>query len=206
MNARRVNRSVKSINRKKRSRNPPAASIGNNCNPTTAFKLDERFFRNSILPVALANHWIETDTQIGLFRLDIPIDGPVRTLAFSEPNIFALHILVEQLENEAIANPVTLTILYSNGSQYTFNQSDIDKEYDLYYVTITPINITVYEDTQSHIVNTVNFELKESAIIGINVTNAQFIKTRSFNPAAYIIGTNTSVNTRARSLYDFRNK
>ncbi|UPW36488.1 hypothetical protein [Dipodfec virus UA23Rod_1661] len=201
MNARRVNRSVKSINRKKRSRTTPAATIGNNCNPTTGFTLDERLFRNSILPLALANRWIETNTQIGLFEYNIPITENTDTIVFSEPNIFAVRILINA-NNNGVKKDLELNIKYNDNTIKNFIQTDIDTTVDIYYITITPINITVYEETPTNIVNTKDFNLKTASIIGINVTNGMI--QDSEENKVFTIQSQTSVNTFQRKLYNFK--
>lgn len=44
------------------ARSAPSTAVANNCNPTVSSYIDYSYFRNSVLPVALANKWIEVTT------------------------------------------------------------------------------------------------------------------------------------------------
>lgn len=48
---------TKRYNRNKQERHPPLAQINNNCNPLVSYNIDERTFKEHILPTAIANNW-----------------------------------------------------------------------------------------------------------------------------------------------------
>lgn len=90
-------------NRRKRTRDPPLAVIGNVTSPVHPIGIDERTFRDAYLPMALANQWIkvpkltkvtnELDTNqltaildisedlynTALFYVTVPLDHPGNT-------------------------------------------------------------------------------------------------------------------------------
>lgn len=72
-------------------RSPPVTQIANNCNPTISRNLDYSYFRNSILPVAIANNWIDISATPVLNEItrNIPDDSQVINLP---PNCVGFNI------------------------------------------------------------------------------------------------------------------
>ncbi|UNI72383.1 MAG: hypothetical protein [Chaetfec virus UA24_3359] len=163
MNARRVNTQLKNTNRNKQPRNSPAASIGNHCNPTTSFSIDERFFRRAILPLAIANNWISKPNNnfIRINSIDNVINIPNRTyISF----IISLHsngaataarhaILKLTFADNQTQNIHFLTSgdLYLNATRTMFNttelisQTNIIKIENVSYINLYYVDI-LYEN------------------------------------------------------------
>lgn len=176
MNANRVYQRIRRTNRSKKQRNSPIASIGNNCNPSLSFKFDERIFRNTILPLAVANKWVDLNKNI--YMVDTPQDvGPdLHTIVFDQSDIFALRFNVITQTDNLVPN-TNITILYSNGTSYTASITDSGIKDHIYQISITPINATVYEMPpygNSQEKNFISFNMVSSSIVGINLNKCTF--------------------------------
>lgn len=175
MNANRVYQRIRRTNRSKKQRNPPIASIGNHCNPSLSFKFDERIFRNTILPLAVANKWISVNDNI--YMIDTPqyVEPGTTTAVFTYSDIFAIRFNVTKRSPQPIN--ITIDILYSNGATYSETIPIPALKTVVYQVSITPINATIYqmEPPGDNIKEKfVSFNMQSASIVGVNLTNCNF--------------------------------
>lgn len=143
MNEKYVSRCEKRINRRKRTRDPPVAVIGNIASPVHPVSIDERIFRNSILPMALANKWIEVNSP--------DVVGHVENITVAEGTndfTFTPGVYVCAYFTAYISAPTTLrlyfTITYGDGSQRSFQSNNVSGSGLVYFdVLITPICVMI---------------------------------------------------------------
>lgn len=65
-------RSIRRRSTRNSDRTPPPTSIGNHCNPTVSRNIDFGYFRDTVLPVALANKWMDINGSISFYDYTIP--------------------------------------------------------------------------------------------------------------------------------------
>lgn len=175
MNANRVYQRIRRTNRSKKQRNSPIASIGNNCNPSLSFKFDERTFRNTILPLAVANKWVDLNKDIYMIDTPQDVEPNTTTAVFTYSDIFATRFNITNGTNRNI----TINILYSDGTNHS-EQLDVESNDRIYQISITPINATIYQMPplgNYQLQKFVSFNMVSSSIVGINLENCTFDPT-----------------------------
>lgn len=209
MYAQRVNRRVRETNRRKQSRYSPSASIGNHCNPSTAFQLDRRLFERSILPVALANGWVPSQsppsnpTDFVYDSVPLNVSSGDTSLSFNESdNVLGIYINVTL----GSTSSRKITLVYANGTSRSynfFNQSNLSGRRVIY---INPFTVTGYGDTDtSNIVS----DPVESYIVGVTLQNMTIYVSSSVSNVAFVVRYDTTqpstVNnfTADRMVYNF---
>lgn len=173
MNANRVYQRIRRTNRSKKQRNSPIASIGNNCNPSLSFKFDERIFRNTILPLAVANKWVDLNKDIYMIDTPQDVQPNTNTIVFDYKDIFALRFNVYTPNNINYQN-LTITVLYSNGTTHNETITNNDITSKTFQISITPINATVTQIPLRQVDKFVSFNMISSSIVGVNLENCTF--------------------------------
>lgn len=180
MNANRVYQRIRRTNRSKKQRNPPIASIGNHCNPSLSFKFDERIFRNTILPLAVANKWVDLNKDI--YMIDTPqnVQPNTDTVVFTYSDIFAVRFNVITKYDPNNLPDYKVTVLYSDGTTHSEEIDTYDPREGIFQITITPINATIYDMAPIYdnpLQKFVSFNMISSSIVGINLQDCTFDPT-----------------------------
>lgn len=69
-------RSIRRRPSRNSDRTSPPTTIANNCNPTVSRNIDFSYFRDTVLPVAIANKWLTTTAQVETIVHELHFPGP----------------------------------------------------------------------------------------------------------------------------------
>lgn len=171
-------------NKRKSQRNPPAAIISNNCNPTTSISIDRRFFFNYVYDTALSNGWIKypnsyipvapPEQEKGIYYSSkvYNIAATEYSFVFPDDGVFAVKF---SMRDSTTGVKTYIAVNYVDAPQKYIEISDNNVQPDLYIVYISPqyLNAVGYDASSPNSLSTFE-EPVQSFIRSIAITNGTF--------------------------------